>query len=346
LFNAVRIWKENHAIVRLDPSPKYIGFQQLLDSNKIVDTSDSSPRQLFAEIEVHIRMTFKTPKYHIVRLGRGDLAVFNKMISSNGWLIKNHNSQTREDIDVLFERAPLNHTFVVIKGFWRAGKRLNDDHIGILYEGPSNIPDANVVTQSLAGRICGNDKQTPSETSPIVYCDKQSIIDYVNWAKGDGTFENKNYQSRHLRVDELGNVSVRSSFHGGSFSLRVSDYEISPTTFSSKEEAKSWCTEFLKYSSTFYNTFEKDGELCIRYRGNDRKILTEEEARASTLINIGANSAARIMPVSSDLGWGVKSSARIMPVDVGQGANTAARIMPVMAPDLRYIVIYKKDKLK
>jgi hypothetical protein len=35
-----------------------------------------------------------------------------------------------------------------------------------------------------------------------------------------------------------------------------------------------------------------------------------------------------------------------MPVDNGQGANTSARIMPVLAPDLKYIVIYKKEKRK
>ena len=345
LFNADRIWGEDHAVVRLIPSPRYIGFEQLLAADRIMDTSGMSPVQLFTEIKVHVDLVYKTPKYHIIRLGRGDSIAFYAMVSANSWVVKTHNSQSRVDTDLLFETAPLVQTFLVIKGFWRAGKRLNDQNIGIMYEGPSNIPDANVVAQSLAGRACGNDKQIPGGDSPMIYCHRKSIVDYINWAKGDGSFQNKNYQSRHLRVDENGNVNVRSTFHGGSFVRRISDYEIS-ATFDTKEDAKTWCTEHLDYSSTFYNTFEKGGDTCIRYRGNDRKILTEEEARASTLINIGANSAARIMPVSSDLGWGVKSSARIMPVDVGQGANTSARIMPVMTPELKYIVIYKKDKLK
>jgi hypothetical protein len=346
LFNAERIWGESHAVVRLIPSPRYIGFEQLLAADRIMDTSGMTPVQLFAEIKNCIDLVYKTPKYHIIRLGRGDSSTFYEMVTTNSWIVKTHNSQSRVDTDVLFETPPLRQTFLVIKGFWRAGKRLNDQNIGIMYEGPSNIPDANVVAQSLAGRACGNDKQIPGGDSPIIYCHRKSIVDYDIWAKGDGSFENKNYQSRHLRVDENGNVNVRSTFHGGSFVRRISDYEISVTTFDTKEDAKAWCSEYLTYSSTFYNTFEKDGDSCIRYRGKDRKILTEEEARASTLINIGANSAARIMPVSSDLGWGVKSSARIMPVDVGQGANTSARIMPVTTPDLKYIVIYKKDKLK
>jgi len=343
LFNADRIWGEDHSIVRLIPSPKYIGFEQLLAAERIHDTSGMTSAQLFAEIKTQIQLVYKTPKYHIVRLGRGDKPEFYKMVSENSWTVKVHNSESREDTDILFETPPLQHTFLVIKGFWRAGKRLNDQNIGVMYEGPSNIPDANVVAQSLAGRACGNDKQTPGGDSPMIYCHRKSIVDYITWAKGDGSFKDKNYQSRHLRVDETGNVNVRSTFHGGSFIRRISDYEISET-FDTKEDAKAWCSENLNYSSTFYNTFEKDGSLCIRYRGGDRKILTEEEARASTLINIGANTAARIMPVSSDLGWGVKSSARIMPVDVGQGANTAARIMPILTPDLKYIVIYKKEK--
>jgi hypothetical protein len=345
LFNADRVWGENHAVVRLQPSPKYIGFQQLLDAERIMDTYQMTPSELFAEIQAHVQL-YTSPKYHIFRLAKNDKLHFDDMISRNSWISKVHNSQSREDTDLLFETPPLQHTFIVIKGFWRAGKRLNDQNIGIMYEGPSNIPDVNVIAQSLAGRACGNDKQPPGNNSPLIYCHKKSIVDYVNWAKGDGTFENMNYKSRHLNVDELGNVNVRSSFHGGTFVRRISDYNISEQTFDTKEDAKAWATENLTYNSTFYNTFEKNGILHIRYRGNDRALLTEEEARASTLINIGANSAARIMPVSSDLGWGVKTAARIMPVDIGQGANTAARIMPVTTPNLRYIVIYKKDKLR
>jgi len=329
LFNADRVWGDYHAVVRLIPSPKYIGFEQLLAAERIMDTSGMTSLQLFTEIKTQIQLVYKNPKYHIVRLGRGDSAAFYKMVSDNSWIVKSHNSQSREDTDILFETPPLVHTFLVIKGFWRAGKRLNDQNIGIMYEGPSNIPDANVAAQSLAGRACGNDKQIPGGDSPIIYCHRKSIVDYVNWAKGDGSFENKNYQSRHLRVDENGNVNVRSSFHGGSFIRRISDYEISAVTFDTKDDAKAWCTDHLSYPSTFYNTFDKDGEMCIRYRGKDTKVMTEEEARGSTLINIGANSAARIMPV-----------------DIGQGANTSARIMPIMTPDLKYIVIYKKDKLK
>jgi len=316
LFNADRIWGDDHAIVRLIPSPRYIGFEQLLAAERIMDTSDMTPIQLFSEIKTQIQFVYKTPKYHIIRLARGDSTAFYDMTSTNSWLVRSHNSQSREDTDILFETPPLVHTFLVIKGFWRAGKRLNDQNIGIMYEGPSNIPDAHVVAQSLAGRACGNDKKTPGGDSPIIYCHKKSIVDYVNWAKGDGSFENKNYQSRHLRVDESGNVNVRSTFHGGTFIRRVYDYEISTDTFDSKEDAKAWCNENLSYDSSFATPFEKDGQLYISWRRVDkpRKVVSDEETRAS-----------------SDLGLRTKDSARII---------------PVLAPNLKYIVIYKKEKRK
>lgn len=340
LFNADRIWGEDHAVVRLIPSPRYIGFEQLLAADRIMDTSGMTPVQLFTEIKIHIDLVYKTPKYHIIRLGRGDSSVFHHMVTANSWIIKTHNSQSREDTDVLFETAPLCHTFLVIKGFWRAGKRLNDQNIGILYEGPSNIPDANVVAQSLAGRACGNDKQIPGGDSPMVYCHRKSIVDYVIWANGDGSFKNKNYQSRHLRVDENGNINVRSSFHGVGVNIRVYDYDISDLTFDNVDDARDWCSENLTYKSSPYGLYgaggrhgidnnPKEGNTHIMYRGRPRAIMSESDARGNT-----------------DLGYGVKDSARIMPVDVGQGANTSARIMPVLTPDIKYIVIYKKDKLK
>jgi hypothetical protein len=37
------------------------------------------------------------------------------------------------------------------------------------------------------------------------------------------------------------------------------------------------------------------------------------------------------MPVKTDLGWGVKDQARIM---------------PVKTPEIKYIVIHKKDKIR
>ena len=229
LFNAERVWGDDHATVRLQAGPKYIGFKQFLEAGKIIDTASTTPKQRIERIQTDIKK-FDSPKYHVVRPSRGDTALMTTMITENGWILKTHTSKSREDTDYLFDTRPSKHTIIRIKGFWRAGKRLDDKHIGIMYEGPSNIPDVNVIAQSLAGRACGNDKQIPSEQSPLIYCDKKSLQDYIKWYEGDGSFVKKNYQSRNLKTDERGNVNVSSTFHGGKFSVKVNDSEVSEAT--------------------------------------------------------------------------------------------------------------------
>ena len=91
-------------------------------------------------------------------------------------------------------------------------------------------------------------------------------------------------------------------------------------------------TEHLTYGYSEYKLRDSDGNeggnSHFLYRGKPRQIMNEVEARGN-LISDGVNNGARIMPVTTDLGWGVKTSARIMPV-----LNTG----------IKFIVIYKKDK--
>lgn len=443
LFNSERFWDHIHSVVRLGASEKYVGFQKLLDAERIMDTHNDNVDNI-AEIEQLIKQEYMRPKYHVFRLGRkkAEAAAFHSMIERNsglGWISKPHNCECREDTDLMFDTPPVQHTFLVIKGFWRAGKRLNDKHLGILYEAPSGTPDVNVVAQSLAGRACGNDKQTPGNGSPIIYCHKKSLENYLNWFNGDGSFDNIEYHSRHL-INHDGNLTVRSAYPGEGIKQRVHDatchptpfstiedvrnflgdyfekpvkiddfykvdgyelstrltsyykktkdelvasdrltiekynsispgmnisasgngqkymvypvymteestdvqyfvryldviYTISELTFDTKEEAKKWCNMNLDYGSSYYNTYDASGNVGtthIKYRGKPRPLLAEGEARTSTLINIGANDAGRIMPVT-DLAWGVADSARTM---------------PVTTPSIKYIVIFKKKFLK
>jgi hypothetical protein len=334
LFHAERVWGDDHCKVQLQASPKYIGFKNFLEAGKVVDTTASTtPKQRFESIESAIKK-YDSPKYHIMRLKRGDKAEMDKMISTNKWVLKTHTSTTRENTDLLFETRPLQHTLIQIKGFWRAGKRLDDKYIGVMYEGPSDQPDLNVIAQSLAGRACGNDKQFPCEQSPLIYCDKKSLEDYIIWYEGTGSFDGINYQSRHLRADTSGNKDVRSSYPGGAFKQKINDYAVSEPTFDTVDEARKWCSENLTYSSSEYHLRDKNGELGgtthFMYRGKPRPIMDETEIRGNP-ISDGVNNGARIMPVKNDLGWGVASSARIM---------------PVLNPLIKYIVIYAKAKLR
>ena len=70
------------------------------------------------------------------------------------------------------------------------------------------------------------------------------------------------------------------------------DYEVSKATFESAEEARDWASRYGNVSE-----FHLGEDNCFAYRGKRRRIQSEEQTRSS-----------------SDLGWGVASSNRIMPV--------------------------------
>jgi len=114
---------------------------------------------------------------------------------------------------------------------------------------------------------------------------------------------------------------------------RERDYELS-ATFASVSDAKLWASNFLSYGVSQFNVYtDEKNERYIKYRGKPRMIMTETDACAAFDLGQGAHTEGRILRVS-DLAWGVADSARAMPVG-NRGDNSP----------LKYIVIYKKDKL-
>jgi hypothetical protein len=347
LHNARMKWDDNHGVVTLVPSNKYVGFREFLDAERIMDTHNPNIN-IFKEIEENIKVVYTTPKYHIFRVNRKEKIKFEKMVDENSWKCIEHNCKSREDIDDILKSPPVSHTFIIIKNFWRAGKRLQDTHIGIVYDEPAEDPNCEVIAQSLAGRLCGNDKQFPGGESPIIYCHLPSVIAYMNWYDSGGEFTSE-YNSGKLSVARDGSITTKPSFHDGEFEEPIeprSAYEISDETFDTVQQARAWVRVNLTYTCSEYKLRDSHGNLGgtthFMYRGKARKIMNETEARAN-LISDGVNNGARVMPV--DIGAGVAYSARIMPVDIGQGSNTSARIMPVLNPTIKYIVIYKLSKL-
>jgi hypothetical protein len=336
LHNARTKWGDNHGVVTLVPSNTYVGFREFLDAERIMDTHNPDVNT-FKEIEENIKVVFRTPKWHIFRVNRKEKLRFESMTTANKWKCIEHNCKSREDIDEILKNPPDNHTFIIIKNFWRAGKRLQDTHIGIVYDEPANDPNCEVVAQSLAGRLCGNDKQLPSDQSPIIYCHLQSVVTYMSWYDSGGEFTEE-YNSGKLNVSRDGIITTKPSFHEGEFeepNEPQSSYEISDETFDSVKQARAWVRKNLTYGCSEYKLRDARGNLGgtthFKYRGRNRKIKSDAETRGW-----------------SDNGYGVKDSARIMPahVDNSSGVSLAAQIMSVMTPSIKYIVIYTKDKLK
>jgi len=115
------------------------------------------------------------------------------------------------------------------------------------------------------------------------------------------------------------------------------EYELSPT-FETADEAKAWCKRLLTYDCSIYKLHTEActnihcpgcGASHIKYRGKPRALLSEIELRSSVDMGQGANTSARVMPVS----W------------IGTPEAAAkARVMPVGGSTLKWIAIYKKDK--
>lgn len=127
-------------------------------------------------------------------------------------------------------------------------------------------------------------------------------------------------------------------------------YGLSPT-FDSVPLAKEWAAENLEYKVAEYKIHrDDDGNRCIRYRGDNRLLMSEAEVRNSfDPAEEGTIKHGRIMPVV-DVGQGANKHGRIMPVlDLGWGVASTGRVMPVTDPReaaLKYIVIYSTIKLK
>jgi len=224
-----------------------------------------------------------------------------------------------------------------------------------------HIEDKDTAVQK-AGRLAGIIAQCPQYPGSLTWWTSESTGNQID---------------RHCRIvdsanEQMGVNTVLQAFTRAKAATPVVavekelDYGLSDT-FDTIEEAQRWCQENLTYSHSEYRRHSEScsnkhckggcgcGDTHIKYRGNLRALLSEDEIRNNNIADLReGGSKARIFPVTTDFQWGIKRDARVMPVkiqpplnDVGQGANTSARIMPVVVPTkIVYIVIYKRDKLK
>jgi hypothetical protein len=195
-----------------------------------------------------------------------------------------------------------------------------------------------------AGRLAGVVEQCPQYPGKLTWWTDEKtaalIIRHNNIVDGAG---------EKRGCSALQAVS-RADAEAGVVAPPVCDYALS-STFATSAEAEVWCERNLTYGKSVYGLYDEEGNAGtthIKYRGALRALLTEAELRASVDMGQGANTSARVMPVT-DVRWGIADSARVMPVawvGVPEGADKA-RVMPVSATEaIAWVVIYKKDKLR
>jgi hypothetical protein len=187
-----------HSEIYIKPPTTYVGFEKFIEQNRM-ETSETLTEELLKNIKKKIKERYKTNyKYHIFRLTEKYNKILKKFCEDNGYIFKLHNASDKiNSFDSLIEKIPSDHYFIVIKGFYRAGKRLNDKNIGIVYEHNSNI-NMESTPQGLIGRFCGNDKINTKDNSPYFYCNMKAIEQYIK--QFQNKFDFKNYESTNLRI--------------------------------------------------------------------------------------------------------------------------------------------------
>ena len=173
-----------HQKVILNPPISYVGFRKLLENENMIETMDIDINIISDIWQIISNRWGDNPKFHIFRITYTKYTevfnLFHKFNNDNDNLfsILEHNSHDRQEKDFM-DTKPDEHTFVFIKGFWRASKQLNDTYVGIAYESPTDNPDTNTISQGLSARLLGNDKQTPSNVSPLIFTHINSILQYL-----------------------------------------------------------------------------------------------------------------------------------------------------------------------
>lgn len=188
----------------------YVGFHTLLQENRIKTADINIPDdidKIFATI--YERWGDHDPRYHIFRVTDTCIDKTNICgeILMRGYKYHFHNSKSRlDEIDTIMQTPPKKHFFIIIKGFWKAAKTLDDRYVGVCYEATKNDTAA---TQGLGGRLLGFGKQRGNK-APILYGQLDIYKKYVDFMdKGCDYLQTKRYTSGTLKIRN-GEVSKKA----------------------------------------------------------------------------------------------------------------------------------------
>ncbi len=214
-------WKDYGDRVLLKIPETYVGFTKMHAEGRLKPYKHLHVRKEVEELLDENAVHWDTPKYHFIRLiSRGKYsqmarANIEQVAKERDWAVNFHDSIDRmEDIDKLLVNSPEKHTIIVIKNFFKASKRLSDKHIGFVHETPAkNKTDMSVAAQGLAGRMCGNDKQS-GDQAPWIYHDVEALLKYEEFKEVNGDFNRlKNVKSGCVNISATGVIRTKESFN-------------------------------------------------------------------------------------------------------------------------------------
>lgn len=190
----------NHKLVIVEPSEKYVSFQTFINEDRLCEADELSYEFLDNNFLPLLKEIFIKPKYHIIRLSEKKRSIFVNWCKKYNYIVVCLDSKHPVQTNLLIEE-PIHHTFIIIKGYWRAGKRMKDKHVGIVYEYNPN-KDIDITAQGLVARFCGNDKLMNTKVSPRLFCKIDTIKEYINFINKECNFHFANYTSNKIKVTD------------------------------------------------------------------------------------------------------------------------------------------------
>jgi hypothetical protein len=297
-------WGEKAGRVILKPGPNYKGFQVMLDEYRIRDAPElKTEAQVDAFLRVFdARYATSTKRFFPFRgLDSDATAHVHTVAARLGWNIIRHDSEEPvENVDRVMSSAPAEHTIIIIKGFWRASKRLIRTHVGGSYEKAPKTRNTDSTAQSLTARFCDTFVYTGDwlipELRPIHYCDMGAIEEYLEWFANGCDYKGSDYTSTNIkskggRVRATPSLLHPSNIEGLVAVAEEDAAEEDPYTvsvaFSTKEAAHAWATSNLNWrgvpgagNANPYGADGGPGETHVRFRSGLHPIQTEVAFRS------------------------------------------------------------------
>ena len=158
LVSATPDWKRfkplpvGTAIRVMNDPPKYVSVQYFADSGQLIQCKNISNGPDAIENIQEISTYMKHPAYHIIRTPRNELHELT--ISNFKSVFPHYVHLSMPDLNILHKK-PSVHTFIFIKDTLRCAVTIPKQHIGVLYERYTNVPNQASVIQGLLGRATG-----------------------------------------------------------------------------------------------------------------------------------------------------------------------------------------------
>ena len=193
---------------------KYTGIKELYNLGRIKQaTSINGYSDYLNEIEYELGK-YKSPKYHFIRLQRGESFEKTIMLFCNKFPETNYELYTQEglstkELDELLENEPDLHTFIFIKERARCAKTFNPKkHIGFWYERCTKTTCDDIITQGLLGRACGYNDNNES----TIYTNLESVEKYIKLMETD--FSEDIIWKSSSTIEFLGECESKGTING------------------------------------------------------------------------------------------------------------------------------------